>query len=102
MPFSNEPWESPESELDAEEFCAVCLVDMNPSGQPKTKARCKLPVRRRPDAPYNLNAIRNAIARLPQTDLPATEKRKAARRLLRLAEEGGIEAGVMLRRLAGT
>src|SRR5512146_2767539 len=28
---------------DAADFCSACLIDLNPSGQPKTKALCKLP-----------------------------------------------------------
>lgn len=99
MPFTNTPWDSPESELSAEDYCAVCLIDMN-EGAEKIKAKCKLPVRSTPDGPYNKNAIRNAIARLNQTQAPPDERKKAARKLLRLAQEAGIETGDALRRLA--
>jgi len=54
MPFTNEPWDDPATELDANDYCAVCLVDTNEPGAEKIKANCKLPVRRRPGAPYNL------------------------------------------------
>lgn len=101
MPFTDEAWETPEAELSAEDFCAVCAVDMNPSGQTKVKARCKLPLKKTPNGPYNRAAIRNAIARLPQTDLSPDAKRKAAKKLLRLAREGGIQVGIMLKRIAG-
>ncbi len=101
--FTNSPWSSPESDLDANDFCTVCLIDYNDPGGPKIKAKCKLPVRSRPGAPYNVNAIRNAMSRIFQmTDVPAEERKKAARRLVRLAREAKIEvASEALRRLAG-
>lgn len=101
MPFTNSPWASPESELDAKDFCAVCLIDLNEEGESKVKGKCYLPVRRRPGAPYNINALRNAAARLPQTKVPPEAKRKAARRLVRLMREAGIQPGQATLRLAG-
>jgi len=99
MPFTNVPWESPESELSAEDYCAVCLIDLNESDE-KIKANCKLPVRSTPGGPYNKNAIRNAIARLSQTQAPPDARRKAARKLLQLAQEADIATGDALKRLA--
>jgi len=101
MPFTNRPWSSPESDLSASDYCAVCLIDTNPPRARKVKARCKLPVRSRPGAPYNRNALRNAAARLSQTDAPPEAKRAAARRLVRLMREAGIEVGESLLRMAG-
>ena len=101
MPFTNAPWSTPESNLTPEQFCSVCLVDLNQPRSEKIKAKCYLPVRSGPGAPYNRNAIRNAMARLTQTKIPAEAKRKAARRLLRLAGEAGITVSPGFRRLAG-
>jgi len=80
----------------------VCLVDLNASGEEKVKDRCYLPVRSRPGGPINKNAVRNAMARLMGTKIPAEAKRAAARKLVRLARRAGIEvtSDAMLR-LAG-
>ncbi|HPC93149.1 MAG TPA: hypothetical protein PLJ74_12990 [Myxococcota bacterium] len=99
MPFTDAPWSSPESELSAEDYCAVCLIDLN-EGEEKVKGKCKLPVRSTPNGPYNKNAIRNAIARINQVQAPPEERRKAARKLRRLAAEAGIQTGDTLERLA--
>ena len=104
MPFTDASWSSPESQLDASEFCSVCLIDTNPSGAEKTKGNCYLPVRSSPGAPYNTNAIRAAMGGhgiMRVKGVPAEEKRKAARRLVRLAGEAGIDVGPSIRRLAG-
>jgi len=103
--FTDGAWESPESKLSAAEFCRVCLIDVNKSGEKKTKAKCFLPVRSRPGAPYNKNAIRAAMGGhgiLRVKGVPAEVKRKAARRLVRLARAAGIEVtSQALLRLAG-
>jgi len=101
MPFTNAPWSTPESSLTPEQFCRVCLSDLNPSGQEKRKANCHLPVRATVGGPYNKNAVRNAMARLTQTKIPGDAKRRAARLLLSLAREAGIEVGATIKRLAG-
>lgn len=99
--FSNEPWETPENDLSAEDFCAVCLLDLNPSGKEKLKKNCYFPVRKRPGGPVNKAALRNALARIPQADIAAEEKRKAARKAVRLAREAGIEVSEASLRTAG-
>ena len=100
MPFTDEGWSTPESDLTPEQFCAVCLIDLN-RGE-KVKANCKLPLKSKPGAPYNKAAIRNAMGRIFQMKgVPAGAKRTAARRLVRLANEAGIEVGDSVRRLAG-
>lgn len=105
MPFTDEPWESPETQLSASDFCKVCLVDLNPKGAEKVKARCYLPVRRSPGAPYNRNALRAAAAALMGArggvKIPAAEKRRAARKLVRLMREAGMSVGEGILRLAG-
>ena len=101
--YTDAAWESPESRLDAADFCAVCLIDGNEAGQEKVKGLCKLPVRSTPGGPVNRNALRNAAARIFQmTGVSAEAKRKAARRLVRLMAGAGIEvSSEALRRLAG-
>lgn len=106
MPFSNKPWGSiAESDYrDAEQFCAACLIDLNEPGQEKVKAKCKLPVKE-PGGAYNRNAIHAAAAALAGArggvDAPPEEKRKAARRLIRLYREMDEEPPESLRRMAG-
>ena len=90
MPFSREPWESPESSLEAADYCAVCLIDTNESGAEKVKARCKLPLRKTPGGPYNVNAIHAAAGAhgiLGVKGVSPDEKRKAARKLVSLYKE---------------
>jgi len=103
MPFTDTPWSTPRSDLSADDFCSVCLIDSNPTGQEKAKANCKLPVRSTPGGPFNKAAIRNAIARFPQMEgIAADERRKAARRLISLAKEAEIAVNSeSLYRMAG-
>jgi len=106
MPFSGKPWGSiSESDYkDADAFCAACLIDLNEPGAQKVKAKCKLPVKE-PGGQYNVNAIHAAAAALAGArggvDAPPEEKRKAARRLVRLYAEMKEEPPESLRRLAG-
>lgn len=101
--FSNSPWSSPESDLSPEDFAKVCLIDMNPPGEPKTKGRSKLPIRSTPGGPVNKAALQNAAGRIFQmTGVSPDDKKKAARTLVRLMREAGIEVGSnSLLRLAG-
>lgn len=106
MSFTDEPWETPEHELDAEDFCKVCLIDLNEPGAEKVKDKCKLPVRRTPGGPYNRNALRAAAAALAGArggvkGVPPEVKRKAARACVRLMREAGINVGESLLRIAG-
>jgi hypothetical protein len=103
MPFTNDKWNvSDLTGLDADDYCKVCLVDINPSGERKAKGMCRLPVRATPSGPYNRNAIRNAMGRIFQLKgVPADKKRAAARRLVSLAREADISIGESVLRLAG-
>ena len=89
MPISNKPWGSvSESDYrDAVAFCKASLIDLNPPGEEKVKAKCKLPVYE-PGGALNRNAVHAAAAVLAGgrggVDAPPEEKRKAARKLLRL------------------
>ena len=89
--YSDESWSSPESTLSAEDFCRVCLLDANPAGEPKIKAKCHLPVRKTPGGPINRAALRNAKARLNQVQgVSGADKAKALARLNRLMEDAGM------------
>lgn len=103
MPFTNSPWDGPAviAKLTPEELAQCSLIDLNPPGQKKIKDMIKLPVRESPSAPYNMNALRNAAARLPQTDAPADAKRQAARKLVTLMREAKVEPGEATMRMAG-
>ena len=100
--FSGGVWNTPESNLTAEEYCSVCLIDDNAKGQEKIKAKCKLPVRSKSGGPVNKNALRNAASRIFQLEgVSAASKRKAARSLVNLMQQAKIDVGETVRRLAG-
>jgi len=106
MPFTGAAWSKPGKELDAAAYCAVCLIDLNPKGKAKVKELCKLPVRSRPGAPYNKSALRAAAAALLGArgnlkGVPASVRRQAARRLVRLMREAKMNVGPTVLRLAG-
>ncbi len=103
MPFTKESWSTPEGDLEAGDFCSVCLIDLNPAGADKVKGKCYLPVRRTPDGPYNVNALQNAAGRIFQVvGVPPDAKRTAAAKLVSLMREAGMTVGSLsLLRLAG-
>lgn len=72
---------------DAAAYCRACLIDMNEPGAEKVKDKCKLPVRE-PGGMVNRNAVHAAAAALAGArggvKAPAEEKRKAARKLVRM------------------
>jgi hypothetical protein len=103
--FSNKPWgQFSESDYrDAEHFCSSSLIDLNEPGQEKIKAKCKLPVKE-PGGAINKNALSAAAAALAGArggvDAPLEEKRKAARKLVRLYHEADMEPPESLLRIA--
>src|SRR5574341_189798 len=106
MPFTNKPWSSPESDLSADDYAKVCLIDMNQPGKDKVKNLSKLPIKSTPDGPYNINAIHSAAgviggARGGLRGVPADEKRKAARKLISLYKEMDEQAPDAVYRSAG-
>lgn len=105
MPFSRDTWESPESSLDADAFCSVCLIDENPSGEDKVKGNCKLPVRSSPGAPYNVKAMQAAWGALMGArggvEAAPEQKRKAARKLMSLYQEARLPVPTAMRRMSG-
>lgn len=104
--FSNKPWSTiTEADYkDAEQFCSACLIDLNPPGEKKVKALCKLPVKE-PNGKYNRNAIFAAAAALAGArggvKAPREEKKKAARALLKLYRMMEQEPPESLKRIAG-
>ena len=106
MPFVRTPWSNPESDLEADDFCSCCLVDTNEAGTEKVKANCKLPVRSTPGGAYNINGMQAAYgalrgARGGVSNLSPENRRKAARKLLRLYTEAGLAVPDPLRQMAG-
>lgn len=92
--FTSVPWSNPESDLSPEDFAKVSLIDLNPPGQEKVKANIKLPVRSKPGGAINTNALRNAASRIFQMKgVPDGTVRQAARKLVSLMEQAGIEVG---------
>ena len=104
--FSDKPWgQFAESDYkDAESFCAACLIDLNPPGEDKKKALCKLPVKE-PGGSYNRNGIHAAAAALAGArggvQAPPEAKRKAARALIRLYRQMNEEPPESLKQIAG-
>lgn len=104
MPISNKPWSDfTAADYSPEEYCAASLIDENPSGERKTKDRCRLPVRE-PGGSLNRAAVHAAAAVLAGgrggVDAPPAKKRAAARRLLTFYGELDEEPPESLRRLA--
>jgi hypothetical protein len=77
---------------------------LNEPGEEKIASKCKLPVRE-PNGAYNRNALVAAAKALlgarGGVDAPMEEKRRAARRLVRLYREADMEPPEGLLRLAG-
>src|SRR3972149_547659 len=99
MPLSTKSWGSI-SESDyatAEEYCSACLIDMNESGQPKTKDKCKLPVKEprsmggNPNRNGMLAAQGALVGARGGVEAPAEEKKAAARKLARMMRGHGME-----------
>jgi hypothetical protein len=102
MAVSDKPWGniSDSDYKDAATFCKYCLIDMNEPGKDKVKNMCKLPVYE-PDGTLNRNGVHAAAARINQVDAPLSEKRKAAKKLVRLYAELKEEPPESIKRLAG-
>ena len=105
MAVSNKPWSSfSESDYTPEQFCRAALIDLNPSGSPKVKALCKLPVRE-PSGTLNRNGVHAAAAVLAGArggvSAPAAAKRAAARRLRSAYAEMDEQPPESLTRLSG-
>jgi hypothetical protein len=107
---SDRPWSevSKASYRTADEYCTACLIDANKPGNPKTKARCKLPVYEPAQlgGRLNRNAVRAAAERLVQSRggliASTSERHAAARHLVALYAVIGETPPHSLSALAGT
>jgi hypothetical protein len=71
-------------------YCAACLIDENAPGEAKVQEKCHLPIYE-PDGTLNLNAVRNASARINQVKGVSSEaKAKAAKKLASLSSKHSI------------
>jgi hypothetical protein len=105
MPISNKPWSAfTEADYTPEQFCRAALIDLNPSGEEKTKGRCKLPVKE-PDGSLNRNGVHAAAGVLAGArggvDAPPEQRRAAARKLLGYYRELDEQPPPSLTRLTG-
>jgi hypothetical protein len=106
--ISDRPWSeiSDSDYADAKDLCAASLIDLNRAGEEKKKELCKLPVRepRKMGGALNRNAVHAAAVVLAGgrggVDAPADEKRKAARKLVRLYRELDEDAPDSITKLA--
>jgi len=102
--FSDKPWDGSASRWETPEaYCSACLIDLNPSGKPKVKDLCHLPVKE-PGGGYNRNGVHAAAGGRGITrvqGVPAAVKRSAAKALVRLYKAMGETAPESVYRIAG-
>jgi hypothetical protein len=106
MGFSDSAWDGSASQYsDTNAYCAACLIDLNPAGQDKTQANCKLPVKDT-NGNVNKNAVHAAAAALAGgrggVSAPPAEKQKAAKALIRYYSQMKEDAPPSLKRIAGS
>lgn len=94
--FTERPWDGSSSRWDTpEEYCSSCVIDLNPSGSPKTKQRCYLPIREPGTRDVNVNAVRNALSRLGAgfpKDASASQRASATATLERMLSQANAGA----------
>ncbi len=79
----DKPWNGSASRFeDTAAYCRSCLIDDNPADAEKTQALCHLPIRE-PNGDVNINAVRNALARVNQVKTSGAKKTAARTRLQR-------------------
>ncbi len=104
--FTSKSWDGSASKYkDTNAFCAACLIDLNPDGQDKTQANCKLPVKE-PDGTVNTNAVHAASAALAGArgglkGVSAADKKKAAKTLCNYYAQMKEDAPDSLKQIAG-
>lgn len=102
---TDKAWDgSPSRYPDTDTFCKYSLIDTNPSGQDKILANCKLPYAE-PDGTVNTNALSAASAALAGArggikGVSASDKKAAARKLLKLYSDAQMDAPPSLKSLA--
>lgn len=81
------PWDGSASRYaDTAAYCAACLIDDNPAGADKTQAMCHLPIKE-PNGDININAVRNAMARVMQVQTSSANKSAARTRLQQILNQ---------------
>lgn len=91
--FTTKPWSGAASKYaDTAAYCSACLIDDNPAGAEKTQAKCHLPIKE-PNGDININAVRNALARVGQVQTSAENKAAARRRLQQLLAQFNSKSG---------
>lgn len=91
--FTTKAWDGSASRFeDTAAYCASCLIDDNPAGEEKTQARCHLPIKE-PNGDININAVRDALARVGQVQSSAAKKATARQRLQRLLAQFQNQSG---------
>lgn len=106
--FEDTPWTAPslaDFGGNVADYCAASLIDENAAGAAKVAGLCKLPYKRKADAPVNQGALRAAAgvlqgARGGVQASPAAKK-SAAAKLVRLMNEAKMTPGDGLTRMAG-
>ncbi len=64
--YTEAPWDGSPSRFDTPEaYCAASAIDLNPSGNAKTKSNCHLPYKE-PSGAINVNGVRAALSRIGQ------------------------------------
>ena len=105
MAMDRGPWSSPEQDLNAADFCAVCLIDENEPGKDKIKANCSLPVRKQPGGAIYVQAMHAAAAALAGArggvKASGASKAKAARKLTAFYRQAKETPPDSLKQLAG-
>jgi HK97 family phage prohead protease len=67
--FTEASWDGAASRWDTPEaYCSASAIDLNPSGEAKTKDRCHLPFKEPGSGDINVNGVRAALARIGQGD----------------------------------
>lgn len=83
--FTSAAWDgSPSRWADAAAYCSACLIDDNAAGAAKVIAKCHLPVKEPGSGDVNVNAVRNALARVSQVVTSPANRSRARARLLQL------------------
>jgi HK97 family phage prohead protease len=81
--FTEQTWDGSAARFaDTAAYCRSCVIDDNAAG-PKIQALCHLPVRE-PNGDVNVNAVRNALARLDQVQTSGATKTRARGTLERM------------------
>ena len=82
MAYTEKPWDGSASKYSSTaSFCEACLINENDGPSSGwVQSKCHLPIKE-PNGDINLNAVRNAMARINQVQASAASKAKAKARL---------------------